>query len=77
MVTFNSLVQAETTDHTPRPVFASCDAIWQLGRLISLGLGGLLADAVGIAAVGYLGGALLLAGLAGLTRARPDGTSGD
>lgn len=33
---------------------------WQLGRLISLLVGGLLAAAIGIQAVYYLGGALLL-----------------
>ncbi len=72
MVTFNSLLQAETTEHTRGRVFASFDAIWQLGRLVSLGLGGLVADAAGIAAVYYLGGTLLLlAGTAGLVRARP------
>ncbi|MTV27634.1 MFS transporter [Nitriliruptoraceae bacterium ZYF776] len=76
MVTFNSLLQAETTDQTRGRVFASFDAIWQLGRLVSLGVGGLLTDAAGISAVYYLGGVLLLlAGLAGLTRARPHGTT--
>jgi MFS family permease len=77
MVTFNSLLQAETTDETRGRVFASFDAIWQLGRLVSLAVGGLLADAVGIAAVYVLGGALLLlAGTAGLLRARPAGAAG-
>lgn len=72
MVTFNSLLQAETTEATRGRVFASFDAIWQLGRLVSLAVGGLLTDAVGIAAVYYLGGILLLfAGITGLTRARP------
>lgn len=71
-VTFNSLLQAETTERTRGRVFATFDAIWQFGRLVSLGLGGLVADALGIAAVYYVGGALLLlAGAAGLLRARP------
>jgi MFS family permease len=75
MVTFNSLLQAETTDTTRGRVFASFDAVWQLGRLISLAVGGLLADAVGIAAVYAFGGLLLLvAGAAGIARARPAGT---
>jgi MFS family permease len=70
MVTFNSLLQAETTPATRGRVFASFDAIWQLGRLVSLAVGGLLADAVGITAVYYLGGVLLLAaGAAGFARA--------
>lgn len=72
MVTFNSLLQAETSEDTRGRVFASFDAIWQLGRLLSLAVGGLLADAVGIAAVYVFGGALLLvAGMAGLLGARP------
>ncbi len=37
------------------------DVLWQCGRLISLGVGGVLADAYGITVVYYLGGALLLA----------------
>lgn len=70
-VTFNSLLQAETTERTRGRVFATFDAIWQFGRLVSLGIGGLLADAIGIAAVYYLGGVLLLiAGAAGLRQAR-------
>lgn len=74
MVTFNSLLQAETTTQTRGRVFASFDAIWQLGRLGSLGIGGLLADTLGIAAVYVLGGLLLLvAGSAGLLHARPTG----
>lgn len=48
---------------------------WQSGRLASLGAGGLLADTLGIQAVYYLGGVLLLAaGAVGLTarlRAQP------
>ena len=44
--------------------------IWHTGRLASLGLGGVIADALGIQAVYILGGVLLLLagsiGLAGL-----------
>ena len=69
-VTFNSLLQAETEPAARGRVFASFDAIWQFGRLLSLAGGGLLADTYGITAVYYLGGILLLAaGSAGLTRA--------
>lgn len=71
MVTFNSLLQAETTPHTRGRVFATFDAIWQLGRLTSLAAGGILTDAIGITAVYYLGGALLLiAGTTGFSRSR-------
>jgi MFS family permease len=61
-------------------VFAGFDLLWQAGRLASLVLGGVVADALGIRAVYYLGGVLLLVagavGLAGLppqNRERRDG----
>lgn len=70
MVTFNSLLQAETTEGSRGRVFAAFDAIWQFGRLVSLAVGGLIADAFGIAAVYYFGAVLLLgAGGLGFLRA--------
>jgi MFS family permease len=70
-VTFNSLLQAHTPAEVRGRVFASFDLIWQLGRLSSIALGGLLADTLGITAVYYVGGALLLlAALIGWTAAR-------
>jgi MFS family permease len=65
MVTYNSLLQAEVPAPSRGRVFAGFDMIWQTGRLISLGLGGLTADALGIQAVYLIGGVLLL--LAGTT----------
>lgn len=59
-VTFNSMLQAHTPEEARGRIFASFDLLWQLGRLVSLLVGGLLAAAFGIAAVFYLGGALLL-----------------
>jgi MFS family permease len=59
-VTFNSLLQAHTPAEARGRIFASFDVLWQLGRLVSLLLGGLLAIAIGIQAVYYLGGVLLL-----------------
>jgi MFS family permease len=59
-VTFNSLLQAHTPEQARGRIFASFDMLWQLGRLASLLIGGLLAAAIGIEAVYYLGGALLL-----------------
>jgi MFS family permease len=74
-VTFTSLLQAEVRAEARGRVFAGMDLLWQAGRLASLAGGGLLADTVGIRAVYYLGGALLLLagalGLAALRRARP------
>lgn len=70
-VTFNSLLQADVPAEHRGRVFAGFDALWQAGRLVSIGLGGLLADAVGIRAVYYLGGVLLLAaGTGGLVSLR-------
>jgi MFS family permease len=63
-VTFTSMLQAETPDQLRGRVFASMDMLWQTGRLASLGLGGVLADTVGISAVYLLGGVLLLAAAA-------------
>jgi MFS family permease len=70
MVTYNSLLQAEVAPDVRGRVFAGFDLLWQAGRLASLVLGGVAADAVGIRAVYYLGGVLLLVagaiGFAGL-----------
>jgi MFS family permease len=70
MVTYNALLQAEVAPQARGRVFAGFDLLWQAGRLASLGLGGVVADALGIRAVYYLGGVLLLLagaiGLAGL-----------
>ena len=59
-VTFASMLQAHTPDSLRGRVLASMDVLWQTGRLASLGLGAVLADTVGIAAVYLLGGILLL-----------------
>lgn len=71
-VTFNSMLQAESPEHVRARVFASMDVIWQAGRLVSLAVGGLLADRYGVQVVYYLGGVLLLAA-AGAGRLTKDG----
>jgi MFS family permease len=53
-------LQSHTPEHARGRIFASFDVFWQLGRLISLLVGGLLAAAIGIQAVYCIGGALLL-----------------
>lgn len=60
-VTFASIIQTHVPDQLRGRVFAAFDLIWQSMRLISLLVGGVAADAWGIRAVYYLGGALLLA----------------
>jgi MFS family permease len=72
MVTYNSLLQAEVGSEVRGRVFAGFDLLWQAGRLTSLVLGGVAADALGIRALYYLGGALLLvAGAIGFTGLPP------
>jgi len=58
-VTFNSLLQTTAPAEARGRVFAGFDLTWQLGRLASLGLGGLTADTLGLPAV-YAAGAVLL-----------------
>lgn len=70
-VTFTSLLQAHPPAAVRARVFACFDLLWQLGRLVSVLGGGLLAAAVGIRAVYLLGGLLLLlAAAVGLRAAR-------
>lgn len=59
-VTFNSLLQSHTPDAVRGRVFAGFDMAWQLGRLLSRLLGGVIAAAIGIQAVYLIGGALLV-----------------
>lgn len=70
-VTFNSLVQSVVPGDFRGRVFAAFDLLWQLGRLASVAAGGLVADALGVRAVYYAGGVLLLvAALLGLLQVR-------
>lgn len=64
MIAYQSTVQAEVPDRLRGRAFALFDVLWNSARLVSLGLGGLLADAVGIRAVYVLGALLLLAATA-------------
>lgn len=60
MIAYQSTVQAEVPDRIRGRAFALFDVLWSAARLVSLGVGGLLADAIGIRAVYILGGLLLL-----------------
>ncbi len=60
-VTYNSALQATTPERLRGRVFAFYDVVWQTARLISIGVGGVLADQFGIRAVYLMGGILLLA----------------
>jgi MFS family permease len=67
MVVFSSTVQGAVPDTMRGRVFTLLDVTWNFMRLLSLALGGVLVDALGIAPVYWLGGTLLaLAGVLGL-----------
>lgn len=72
MVTYNSFLQVWVPEGARGRVFAGFDVLWQAGRLASVVAGGLVADAAGIRAVYWFGGALLVVagacGFAGLRR---------
>lgn len=65
MVAFQTTLQTSVAPELRGRAFALYDVIWNAARVLSLGAGGLLADAVGIRAVYVLGGVLLL-GAAGV-----------
>jgi len=73
MVTYQSAMQSEVPDTMRGRVFALMDAGWNVARIVSVGLAGVLADRFGIAVVYYVGGALLVgAGILGLTTVHLD-----
>lgn len=61
MVVFNSTIQGVIPEQVRGRVFTLLDVSWNAMRLISLAIGGLLVDAVGIQPVYWLGGSLLAA----------------
>ena len=60
-VTYNTVLQTTTPNRFRGRIFAFYDIVWQTGRLISIGAGGILADQLGIRGVYIMGGLLLLA----------------
>ena len=68
MIAYQSTLQTEVGPEVRGRAFALFDVLWNTARVTSLGLGGLLADAVSIRSVYVVGGALLVAAAAiGLT----------
>lgn len=61
MVAYQSTLQQEVAAEVRGRAFALYDVLWNGARLVSLGLGGILADAVGVQTVYAAGGILLLA----------------
>ena len=67
MVVYNSLMQSEVPTEVRGRVYTLMDLTWNLMRLVSLGLGGIMAEQFGIQVVYYIGGAMLAgSGLLGL-----------
>lgn len=67
VVVFATTVQGAVPDGVRGRVFTLLDVVWSVMRLLSLGMGALLVDALGIRALFWAGGALLaVAGLVGL-----------
>jgi predicted MFS family arabinose efflux permease len=64
MVAYQSTLQREVPSELRGRAFALYDVLWNGARLVSLGLGGLLADTIGLRAVYLVGGLLLLAAFA-------------
>ena len=67
MVVFNSTVQGAVPDTVRGRVFTLLDVTWNAMRLVSLAIGGIVVDALGIQALFWGGGTLLaLTGVVGL-----------
>ncbi len=67
MVVFSSTVQGAVPDRVRGRVFTLLDVSWSAMRLLSLALGGVIVDALGVAPLFWMGGVLLAAaGLLGL-----------
>lgn len=73
IVVFNSTVQTAVPDGVRGRVFTLLDITWNAARLLSLLVGGILVDVVGIQPLFWAGGAMLIgAGLLGLALFRRD-----
>lgn len=60
MVVYNSIMQSGVPDPVKGRVFTLMDMMWSVMEILSIGAAGLLADALGIRFVYYLGGLLLV-----------------
>ncbi len=71
MVVYQTWVQRQVPDAMRGRVFTWLDVVWNAMKVVSLGLGGYLAERASVEAVYYLGGVMLIiAGLAGLMALR-------
>ena len=77
MVVFGTALQTRVADTVRGRVFTLLDATWSAGRLLSLAMGGLAVDAIGVRPIFWAGGSLLaLAGGLGLIFLREDDRGG-
>lgn len=60
MIAYQSTLQVEVPGRVRGRVFALFDVLWNSARLVSLGLGGLAADLLGIRAIYFAGGVVLV-----------------
>jgi MFS family permease len=71
MVVYQTWVQRQVPDVVRGRVFTWLDVVWNVMKVLSLGMGGWLAEQAGIEAVYYLGGTMLvLAGMTGIVTLR-------
>ena len=67
MVVYQTWLQRQVPDAMRGRVFTWLDVVWNVMKVISLGLGGWLAERAGVQMVYYIGGAMLfLSGLTGI-----------
>jgi predicted MFS family arabinose efflux permease len=71
MVVYNSIMQREVPEAVRGRIYTLMDATWNLMQLLSLGIGGVLVDHLGIEPLYYIGGSMLTgAGVLGLVLLR-------
>ena len=71
MVVYQTWVQRRVPDAMRGRVFTWLDVVWNVMKVISLGVGGWLAERAGVEAVYYVGGVMLaLSGLTGIVALR-------
>jgi hypothetical protein len=64
-------MQSQLPERVWGRVYTLIDLVWSLMRLVSLGVGGVLADSLGVRTVYYIGGTLLAgSGVLGLVLLR-------
>jgi MFS family permease len=70
IVAYSTILQTAVPDRIRGRVFAFCDLVWQTFRLVSIAVGGVIADAYTITFVYFVGGTIVrAAGLLGITQA--------